>query len=78
MINYFQSMNSDEIFDHRKNKFLKIGRSGGFTKSSVKGEIGLEYKEPISLKLKRIFSQKKYVFYALGLAFMALIIALLY
>ena len=25
-LNFFESMNSEEIFDHRKNKFLKIGR----------------------------------------------------
>ena len=31
-------MSSEEIFDHRKNKFLKIGRGGGFTKSSVRVE----------------------------------------
>tara|TARA_B100002052_G_C15474206_1_gene415640 strand:- start:142 stop:591 length:450 start_codon:yes stop_codon:yes gene_type:complete len=26
----FKSMSSDEIFNHRKNKFLKIGRNQGF------------------------------------------------
>ena len=77
-LNYFESMNAEEVFNHRKNKFLKIGREGGFTKSSVDGETGLEFKEPISLKLKRIFIQNKYTLSALGLAFIALIIALAY
>ena len=40
-------MNSEEILDHRKNKFLKIGRGGGFAKPSSEGETGLEFKEPI-------------------------------
>ena len=77
-LNFFESMSSEEIFVHRKNKFLKIGREGGFTKSSIKGETGLEYKEPTSLKLKRIFTNNKYVVSALGLAIIASIIALLY
>ena len=76
-LDYFESMNSEEIFDHRKNKFLKIGREGGFTKSSIKGESGLEYKEPASLKLKRIFNKNKYIIPVLGLAIIATIIALL-
>jgi len=77
-LNYFENMNPQEIFDHRKNKFLKIGRGGGFAKPSVGGEAGLEYKEPISLKLKRIFTQNKYILSALGLVIIASIVALLY
>ena len=71
-------MSSQEVFEHRKNKFLKIGRGGGFIKPNVEGESGLEYKEPISLKLKRIFTQNKYVLLALGMAIIASIITLLY
>ena len=77
-LNYFENMSSEEIFDHRKNKFLKIGREGGFIKSSSDGETGLEFKEPVFLKIKRIFSQNKYIISALGLAIIASIIALLY
>ena len=77
-LNYFENMSSEEIFDHRKNKFLKIGRDGGFIKSSSDGETGLEFKEPVFLKIKRIFSQNKYIISALGLAIIASIIALLY
>ena len=76
-LNYFENMNSEEIFDHRKNKFLKIGRGGGFTKSSSDGETGLGYKEPFSLKFKRVFLQNKYIFSALGMAIIVSIIALL-
>ena len=77
-LNYFESMSPEEVFDHRKNKFLKIGREGGFTKSSLDGKTGLEFKEPISLKLKRIINQNKYILSAFGLAIIASIIVLLY
>ena len=77
-LNYFENMSSEEVFDHRKNKFLKIGRGGGFTKSSKAGKIGLEFKESVALKLKRSFTQNKYVLSALGLAIIASIIVLLY
>jgi acetyl-CoA carboxylase carboxyl transferase subunit alpha len=77
-LNYFENMNPDEIFDHRKTKFLKIGRGGGFAKPYASREDGLEYKEPISLKLKRIFSQNKYILSATGLVIIASIFALLY
>ena len=77
-LNYFENMSPEEIFDHRKNKFLKIGREGGFAKPPAGGEAGLGYKEPISLKLKRIFTQKKYILSAMGLVIIASIVALLY
>ena len=70
-LNYFENMSSEEIFDHRKNKFLKIGRGGGFAKPSEGGETGLEYSEPNSLKLKIIFTQNKYLLLAIGLAIIA-------
>ena len=77
-LNFFEDMGPEEIFDHRKNKFLKIGRGGGFTKSTIRGEIGLEFKEPITLKLNRILKQKRYIFTILGMAIIASIIVLLY
>ena len=77
-LNYFENMSSSEIFDHRKNKFLKIGRGGGFAKPTVSGEVGLEYKEPISLKIKNILTQNKYIFSAVGLVIIASIVVLLY
>ena len=76
-LTYFENMNSEEVFDHRKNKFLKIGRGGGFAKSSAEWLTGLEYKQPVSLKLKRIFTQYKFIFFALSLAIIASIVAVL-
>ena len=76
-LNYFESMSSNEIYDHRKNKFLKIGRSGGFSKSSAEGDTSLEFKESILFKFKRFFSNRKYAYTALGFVLLAIIIALL-
>ena len=76
-LNFFENMSSNEIYDHRKNKFLKIGRDGGFTKSSRDGEASLEFKESILFKFKRLFSNRKYAYTALGFALLAIIIAIL-
>ena len=70
-LNYFENMSSEEILNHRKNKFLKIGRGGGFAKPTSKGEHGLEFKEPIYYKFRRIIAQKKYIYYVLGIALIA-------
>ena len=64
-LNFFEGMDPEQIYDHRKNKFLKIGRDAGFTKPTNKGKTGLEFQEPIFIKLKRIFTQNKYPIYAL-------------
>ena len=34
-LNHFNSMNKDEVLNHRKNKFLSIGRTKGFISQSV-------------------------------------------
>ena len=70
-------MSSNEIFDHRKNKFLKIGRDGGLTKSSRDGEASLEFKESALFKFKRLFSNRKFTYTALGFALLAIIIVIL-
>ena len=75
-LNYFENMSSEQIYDHRKNKFLKIGRGGGFTKSSIDGETGLEYKEPAILRLKRNIIKNKYISLAIGIALIVSIIVL--
>ena len=76
-LNFFEGMDPEQIYDHRKNKFLKIGRDAGFTKPTNKGKTGLEFQEPIFIKLKRIFTQNKYPIYALCFVTIATIIVLL-
>ena len=47
----FENLNKEEIYDHRKAKFLQIGRGQGFSKSTNLEEGGLSYKEPNLQKL---------------------------
>ena len=46
-LKFFENFSKEEIFDHRKMKFLKIGRESGFTKSSNLIDNGLNFKEPL-------------------------------
>ena len=75
-LNYFKDMSPEEIYDHRKNKFLKIGREKGFKKSSVEGESSLTYQQTFIEKIQRLLSAKKYLYTAIGLAIFAIIVAI--
>ena len=46
-------MSKEEIYDHRKTKFLKIGRDQGFNKSSNLKNSGLNYQRTNIQKLKK-------------------------
>ncbi len=72
----FEKYSKDEIYDHRKNKFLKIGREGGFTKSSDLKDRGLIYNEPNITKVKRHFTKNKYIYLGLSLVLITAIIAI--
>ena len=73
---YFDNLSRDEIYDHRKAKFLKIGRERGFAKSTNLGESSLGYKESYISKVKRLFAKNQYVYYGL-LAFLLILIIVL-
>ena len=53
-LDFFKTLNSEEILNHRKDKFLKIGRSKGFVSSpeslSAIQTSGLDFKEIIKSK----------------------------
>ena len=53
----FKDMSSDEIFNDRKNKFLKIGRNKGF----IDNLEDLSSLKPINNNLDQIFKSKKAV-----------------
>jgi acetyl-CoA carboxylase carboxyl transferase subunit alpha len=63
-LNQFQDMNGDEILNHRKNKFLKIGRTKGFVShlddlnalSMKKNKFNLLIENFINSKVKLIIS----------------------
>ena len=41
-LNFFSTMDKNEIINHRKNKFLSIGRSKGFTKTTDSEKLSME------------------------------------
>ena len=61
-LNYFDDLNSDEIINERKNKFLKIGRNEGFMSST-------EDLSSLSIKknnFDKILKSKKVLFAIIG------------
>ena len=55
-------MTSTEIFEQRKNKFLKIGRNKGFI-NNLENLSSVEFKRN---KLKEFFKKKENIFYLIG------------
>jgi len=68
-LEYFKNMTADEIYNNRKNKFLKIGRNKGFM-NNLEDLSSLKIKEN---NFNQILKNKKIVFSALGLAFFVII-----
>ena len=71
-LDYFRSMSADEIFNERKNKFLKIGRGKGFM-SDVEQLSSLVVKEN---NFKEFFNSKKNLIILIGLS-LAILISLI-
>ena len=63
-LNYFKSMTSDEIYNERKNKFLKIGRGKGFM-SDVEQLSSLKVKEN---SITQFISSKKKLIILFGIS----------
>ena len=63
-------MNKDEIFTHRKNKFLSIGRNQGFT-STAKNEQNLTMEESLKEKvMQKIYHFKFQIIFIFLLVFL--------
>ena len=77
LLNFFESMSKDEIFDHRKNKFLKIGRDNGFNQSSKLEDKNLLYKEPSFAKIKKNLIKNKAIYMVSAFLLLALIFGVL-
>jgi acetyl-CoA carboxylase carboxyl transferase subunit alpha len=75
-LKYFENFSKDEVYDHRKNKFLKIGRDGGFAKSSNLSDNSLGYTESYKNKITRSFNKNQYVYYGLLALLLVLIVVL--
>ena len=57
-LNFYESMSADEIFNDRKNKFLRIGRNKGFI-NNLEDLSNLKIKEN---KLEKIYKSKRFLF----------------
>ncbi len=73
----FENFSKEEIYDHRKTKFLQIGREQGFSKSSSLNNRGLIYNETSLRKLKSHFDKNKLVYGGLVLVSIVSLIAIL-
>jgi len=59
-LNFFKDMTSEEIFNHRKNKFLKIGRNKGF----INNPEDLSALASKNKKFNNIFKSRKLLIYS--------------
>jgi acetyl-CoA carboxylase carboxyl transferase subunit alpha len=74
----FENFSKDEVYDHRKTKFLQIGRDQGFSKSTNLNNTGLSYKDSSLQKIKVHLDKNKLVYVGLGLLAITSLIALFF
>ncbi len=74
----FENLSKEEVYDHRKTKFLKIGRNQGFSKSSDLNDTGLSYKESILQKIQNHIAKNKLVYIGISLVFIAGLVSIIY
>ena len=74
----FESFSKEEVYDHRKSKFLQIGRGQGFSKSSNLEGGGLSYKDSKAQKLVAHFDKNKLIYAGLALIAITSLIALIF
>ena len=73
----FESLSKEEIYDHRKSKFLQIGRDRGFSKSTNL-EGGLSYNESNIQKIVSHIDKNKLIYAGIGLLALTSLIALIF
>ena len=74
----FENLSKEEIYDHRKVKFLQIGRDHGFSKSSSLDGGGLSYNKPNYQKLLTHIDKNKVIYAGIGLLVVTSLIALIF
>ena len=74
----FENLSKEEIYDHRKSRFLKIGRDRGFSKSSSSDTTGLSYKGTAFQQFRFHFNQNKLIYIGISLVLVASLITILY
>ena len=76
-LDFFLTMNKDEILNHRKNKFLSIGRGGGFSTKTVISD-NLSMKESIYDKFLAKFKKDKKTIYFGIVAIILILLTLIF
>tara|TARA_B100001939_G_C16776810_1_gene545115 strand:+ start:36 stop:710 length:675 start_codon:yes stop_codon:yes gene_type:complete len=74
----FENLSKNEIYDHRKAKFLQIGRDQGFSQSSNLEGDGLSYKGSNMQKLASHFVKNKLIYGGISLLAITSLIALIF
>ncbi|MDC0418268.1 acetyl-CoA carboxylase carboxyltransferase subunit alpha [Pelagibacteraceae bacterium] len=75
-LRYYESFSRDEVYNDRKNKFLKIGRNKSFVKSDDLTDKNFGYKDSFLSKIKIEFDSKKYLYYGLLVVALTVLITL--
>ncbi len=76
-LDFFLAMDKNEILNHRKNKFLSIGRNEGFTSHSALSE-NLSMKENIFDRLKIKFKEYNKIIYISSAVIILIFVGLIY
>ena len=71
----FESLSGDQILNHRKTKFLKVGRDQGFKKAKDTIDNNLAFVEPTTSKIIRLFQKRKSL--VLGSAIVLILLVIL-
>ena len=74
----FEGYSKDEIYDHRKAKFLQIGREQGFGKTSSFKDGDLSYKGSGISKIKAHIDKNKFIYVGIGLLLSVGLISLIF
>jgi|TARA_B100001093_G_C26722729_1_gene968574 acetyl-CoA carboxylase carboxyl transferase subunit alpha len=74
----FENSTKEEVYEHRKKKFLQIGRDQGFTKSSNLHDGGLSYKEYGYQKIQSHIIKNKLVYSGIALLLIVGIVSIIY
>ena len=76
-LNFFQNLSKNEIYDHRKEKFLKIGRDQGFSQSSKNTSLSYQSDSFASVVMSNL-KQNKLLYLGIGAVIIASIVAVIY
>ena len=74
----FENLSKEEIYDHRKTKFLKIGRDQGFNKSTNLNDTGLSYQKSSIQKIMTNIFKNKLVYIGISLVFITALVTIIY